>query len=113
MRFERKRALFALGFALACLSYLNFETKPFAWAAADSWVYPVASQEVVRDFSSPNGDYSAGHRGIDFSVAEGEPVLAVASGTVRFAGKVAGRGIVSLTLPDGFVAEVEPVGGNW
>ncbi|MEO0023770.1 MAG: hypothetical protein RL196_211 [Actinomycetota bacterium] len=73
------------------------------------WIYPVSSTEVVRDFLSPNGDYSAGHRGIDFATVEGESVLAVADGVVRFAGSVAGRGVVSINLADGYTAEVEPV----
>ena len=85
------------------------QTSSSTSPTSDSWVYPVASQDVLRDFWSPNSNYSAGHRGIDFAAEEGEPVLAVADGVVRFAGQVGGRGVVSLTLADGFVAEVEPV----
>lgn len=36
-------------------------------------------------------------------------MFAVADGVVRFAGQVGGRGVVSLDLADGYVAEVEPV----
>ena len=116
MWFHRQRVLLSLGFVVSCFYYFNSAPEPGVWAQVkaaisppDAWVYPVSSQEVLRDFLSPNGDYSAGHRGVDFATVEGESVLAVAAGTVRFAGQVAGRGVVSLTLADGYVAEVEPV----
>ena len=116
MWFHRQRVLLSLGFVVSCFYYFNSAPEHAVWAQAspsnppaDAWVYPVSSQEVLRDFLSPNGDYSAGHRGVDFATVEGEPVLAVADGTVRFAGQVAGRGVVSLSLSDGYVAEVEPV----
>jgi len=127
MWFQHRRVLLAVGFALTCVCYLGIVPKPAVWASqpsratslasvalatsssASSWTYPVASHDVLRDFSSPNGDYSAGHRGVDFGAIEGESVAAVADGVVRFSGQVARRGVVSLTMPDGYVAEVEPV----
>ena len=118
MWFNRHNSLVALAFLLASITWITLSPPISAKAldltdgvtgTIDSWAYPVASTNVLRDFWSPNGDYSAGHRGIDFAAAEGEPVLAVAGGSVRFAGQVGGRGVVSLTLADGYVAEVEPV----
>ena len=84
-------------------------SPPATARTGDSWSYPLVTHDVLRDFWSPNGDYSAGHRGIDFAATESEPVSAVADGVVRFAGSVAGRGVLSITLANGYVAELEPV----
>jgi murein DD-endopeptidase MepM/ murein hydrolase activator NlpD len=119
MRFRLQKSVAAAAFLLVSLAWITWPQPTFAWAVLrkaqaaattiDSWVYPIAAPQLVRDFWAPSGDYSAGHRGADFAAAEGETVLAVASGIVRFAGQVAGRGVVSITLDDGYVAEVEPV----
>ena len=106
---KQNRLTAALLFLVASLSWMTWPAAGFARTPADSWSFPVASTVVLRDFWSPSGDYSAGHRGIDFATVEDEPVRAVADGVVRFAGLVAGRGVVSLALADGYVAEVEPV----
>ena len=73
------------------------------------WQYPVIERGILRDFYSPNGDYSAGHRGVDFESFDGEEVLAPTAGVVRFSGAVAGRSLLSIDLDGGVVAEVEPV----
>jgi len=122
MRFKHQTPLVATGFLVASLVWMTVATPGLAKAAAqrattsastsNSWTYPVAAQEVFKDYSSPNGDYSAGHRGIDFLASEGEMVLAVTDGEVRFSGQVAGRGVVSIALADGYVAEVEPICAN-
>jgi len=132
MRFHERRVLGATVFAATAVCMVVLGAKNPAHAADGSqhiarqadgsqhvarqadgrqapWTYPVSSRSVEADFLSPGGDYSAGHRGIDFASFDGEAVLAVASGSVRFAGMVAGRGVVSLDLDSGIVAEVEPV----
>ncbi|WP_051819601.1 M23 family metallopeptidase [Streptomyces sp. NRRL S-920] len=53
---------------------------------------------VVRAWDPPSTAYGAGHRGVDLSAPPGSPVLAVAPGRVSFAGRVAGRGVVSVEL---------------
>ncbi|MGZ6998658.1 MAG: peptidoglycan DD-metalloendopeptidase family protein [Acidimicrobiia bacterium] len=60
-------------------------TDPFAAA----WARPV-SGGVVRPFVAPRSRYGAGHRGVDLGATPGTPVVAVGSGTVTFAGSVAG-----------------------
>lgn len=117
MWFQNRRLFFALGFGLVGVVWVALEPRSLSWGltvetdapASIIWEYPVIERGVLRDFYSPNGDYSAGHRGIDFESFDGETVLAPAAGTVRFAGMVAGRSVVSLDLADGVVAEVEPV----
>lgn len=69
---------------------------------------PVPGQ-VVRPFEPPPTPYAAGHRGVDLAAAPGEPVRAAGSGVVRFAGTVAGRGVLVLAHADGVTTEYEPV----
>ncbi|MBN3930941.1 M23 family metallopeptidase [Streptomyces verrucosisporus] len=54
--------------------------------------------DVGRGWEPPPERWSAGHRGVDLAARPGEPVRAVAAGRVSFAGKVAGRGVVSVEL---------------
>lgn len=61
----------------------------------ERWIWPLDPQpEVVETFDPPEDPYGPGHRGIDLSGRIGQPVLAVADGRVRFAGMVAGRGVL-------------------
>jgi murein DD-endopeptidase MepM/ murein hydrolase activator NlpD len=49
---------------------------------------------VVRGFRPPALRWTAGHRGVDLAAHTGDPVRTAAAGTVRFAGQIAGRGVV-------------------
>ncbi|MFE1327632.1 murein hydrolase activator EnvC family protein [Streptomyces sp. NPDC058741] len=61
--------------------------------------WPVGSRPaVLRGWEPPATVYGPGHRGVDLAAAPGIPVRAVAAGTVSFAGRVAGRGVVSVEL---------------
>ncbi|WP_029383622.1 murein hydrolase activator EnvC family protein, partial [Streptomyces leeuwenhoekii] len=53
---------------------------------------------VLRGWDPPPGPYAPGHRGVDLAAAPGTPVRAVAPGRVSFAGRVAGKGVVSVEL---------------
>jgi murein DD-endopeptidase MepM/ murein hydrolase activator NlpD len=53
---------------------------------------------VIRGWEPPATTYGRGHRGVDLTAAPGTPVHAVAPGRVSFAGRVAGRGVVSVEL---------------
>jgi murein DD-endopeptidase MepM/ murein hydrolase activator NlpD len=71
---------------------------------------PVAGAVRVRTpFNPPADRYGRGHLGVDLAVADGVAVLAAGAGTVRFAGPVAGRGVVVLAHPDGVSTVYEPV----
>ncbi|MFE0675146.1 murein hydrolase activator EnvC family protein [Streptomyces sp. NPDC058867] len=63
---------------------------------AETW--PVPGPRVLRSWDPPPTPYARGHRGVDLAAAPGTPVRAVAAGRVSFAGRVAGRGVVSVEL---------------
>ncbi|MGW6291935.1 murein hydrolase activator EnvC family protein [Streptomyces sp. NPDC055058] len=67
-------------------------------AVGRSW--PVGGRpRVLRGWEPPATVYGRGHRGVDLAAAPGTPVRAVAAGRVSFAGRVAGKGAVSVELP--------------
>ncbi|MFF7890397.1 M23 family metallopeptidase [Streptomyces sp. NPDC007907] len=53
---------------------------------------------VLRGWEPPATVYGRGHRGVDLAAAPGTPVRAVAAGTVSFAGRVAGKGVLAVDL---------------
>ncbi|MFF4350864.1 M23 family metallopeptidase [Streptomyces sp. NPDC001530] len=72
-------------------------TDPTVPTVARTW--PVGVRPlVVRGWQPPATTYSRGHRGVDLAAPPGTPVRAVAPGRVSFAGRVAGRGVVSVEL---------------
>ena len=77
--------------------------------APSPYTWPITPVSVVRRFHPPPEPWLAGHRGVDLAGSVGAPVLAAGSGTVVFAGVVAGRGVVSLAHPGGLRTTYEPV----
>ncbi|GHA92207.1 hypothetical protein GCM10010512_24770 [Streptomyces thermoviolaceus subsp. thermoviolaceus] len=62
-------------------------------------VWPVGVRPpVLRGWDPPATTYGRGHRGVDLGAPPGAVVRAVAAGRVSFAGRVAGRGVVSVEL---------------
>ncbi|MEU3029867.1 murein hydrolase activator EnvC family protein [Streptomyces incarnatus] len=74
-------------------------------------VWPVGVRpSVLRGWEPPATPYGPGHRGVDLAAAPGSPVRAVAAGRVSFAGRVAGRGVVTVELTGtGLRTTYEPV----
>ncbi|WP_051836562.1 M23 family metallopeptidase [Streptomyces sp. NRRL F-2580] len=68
-----------------------------------------APLRVARWWDPPPTPYAAGHRGVDLSAPVGAELRAVGPGRVHYAGLVAGRGVLSLTLPNGLRTTYEPV----
>ncbi len=64
---------------------------------------------VTRVFDAPDPDWQRGHRGVDLAGVPDQPVYAAGSATVVFAGKLAGRPVVSLAHPGGLRTSYEPV----
>ena len=101
---------------LACLLSIGALTWLQAQAVAGpplpsgTWNPPLeAPIRLINQYRQPNSDYSAGHRGVDYLVKTGQPVLAPADGIVWFAGKVAQRPLISLKHGNGYLSEFEPV----
>jgi murein DD-endopeptidase MepM/ murein hydrolase activator NlpD len=77
-------------------------------AARFSW--PLAPPHpVLRRFVAPSVPWGPGHRGVDLGGSVGDPVLAVADGTVVFAGHLVDRTLVSVDHPNGLRSTYEPI----
>jgi murein DD-endopeptidase MepM/ murein hydrolase activator NlpD len=64
-------------------------------------VWPLRPEpEVVADFAPPAVAWAAGHRGVDLLARSGQQVRAAQAGTVTFAGRIAGRGVVVVSHGD-------------
>ncbi|GAA1229511.1 M23 family metallopeptidase [Oryzihumus leptocrescens] len=74
------------------------------------WGWPLSPRPaVLRGFTRPEHQWSAGHRGVDLAAQPGQPVLAAADGVVTFVGTVAGRGVVSVRHHGGWRTTYEPL----
>ena len=73
------------------------------------WRWPVAPASLSRSFEAPPTPYAAGHRGIDLRALPGSPVTAPSRATVRFAGMVVDRRVLTLDHGDGVLSSYEPV----
>lgn len=72
-------------------------------------VWPLRPEpEVLRGFAPPPAAWAAGHRGVDLAGRPGQQVRAARAGTVTFAGRIAGRGVVVVSHGD-TRATYEPV----
>lgn len=72
---------------------------PPATVPAIGRAWPVGVRPpVLRGWEPPATVYGPGHRGVDLGAPPGARVRAVAAGRVSFAGRVAGRGVVSVQL---------------
>ena len=77
--------------------------------AALGWIWPADAFRLSRVFVAPAHEYGPGHRGIDLAVIGSSAVRAPADGIVAFAGRVAGRGVLTIDHGGGLVTTLEPV----
>lgn len=56
--------------------------------------------DVVRGFDPPDVPWGSGHRGVDLAGAVGQDVRSSLPGTVTYAGRLAGRGVVVVSHGD-------------
>ena len=74
------------------------------------WTAPLdGALTVTRPFEQLPHPYAAGHRGTDLAGTPATRVLAAGDGVVAFAGRVAGRPVVSIDHADGLRTTYEPV----
>ncbi|MDO5494176.1 MAG: M23 family metallopeptidase [bacterium] len=92
----------ALALALALLLGSPTPVVDYHWPTGG----PAA---VLRAFSPPEVPWGSGHRGVDLQLAEGSVVVAAGDGTVVYAARLAGRGVVSIEHADGLRTTYEPV----
>jgi hypothetical protein len=89
----------------------GFARHPGA-VASPHWRAPLGGPlDVRRGFERPATAFGPGHRGVDLAAAPGVTVVAAAPGVVRFAGVLAGRGVVSIAS-GAYTSEVEPVAAS-
>ncbi|QNN55113.1 peptidoglycan DD-metalloendopeptidase family protein [Nocardioides mesophilus] len=80
-----------------------------ASSASATGTWPLSpAPAVVAGFDPPAQPWSSGHRGVDLAGAVGQPVRAALSGTVTFAGPLAGVGVVVVDHGD-FRTTYQPV----
>ncbi|WP_431923937.1 M23 family metallopeptidase [Nonomuraea jabiensis] len=100
-------ALTTLLFAAAAFLLLP---APPTRASPPTWRWPLDGHpRVLRRFTPPPEPWLAGHRGIDLAAPPSTPVLAAGPGTVRFAGPVAGKGVITVEHEGGLRTTYLPV----
>jgi murein DD-endopeptidase MepM/ murein hydrolase activator NlpD len=83
---------------------------PSAWADDGRLDWPLRPRPAVMTaFDAPTPNWQPGHRGVDLAGVPGQAVYAAGSGTVVFAGELAGRTLVSVAHPGGLRTSYEPV----
>jgi murein DD-endopeptidase MepM/ murein hydrolase activator NlpD len=87
------------------------------WPAAPDPAAPVppyrwpldGAVRVARAFDPPPRPWLAGHRGVDLAAVPGATVRSAGTGVIRYAGRIAGRGVLSVTHGGGLRTTYEPV----
>jgi murein DD-endopeptidase MepM/ murein hydrolase activator NlpD len=113
------RRVGVLAVALAAVTVVLTAVVPLAASAspasakrspAGAWAWPLhPDPTVVRAFELPPKPWAPGHRGVDLSAADGQPVLASAAGVVTFSGTVVDRDVLTIAHTGGLRTSYEPV----
>ncbi len=76
---------------------LGVPPGPAGAANGGQWGWPLPGiPTVLRPFQPPPTPYAAGHRGVDLAAPVGASVLAAGTGVIGYAGRLAGRGVVTV-----------------
>jgi murein DD-endopeptidase MepM/ murein hydrolase activator NlpD len=79
-------------------------------APAPGYRWPLdGTPEVTRRFDPPPEPWLPGHRGVDLASSPAAVVRAAGPGVVHFSGYLAGRGVVSISHPNGLLTTYEPL----
>jgi hypothetical protein len=105
------------GVLMTCCLALASSPSASAESIDQSWVVPVLPDKsglihLMNPYRQPNSDYSAGHRGVDYRVEIGQPVIAASAGVVAFNRAVVDRQLVTIRHRGDYVTEYEPVCSN-
>jgi murein DD-endopeptidase MepM/ murein hydrolase activator NlpD len=73
------------------------------------WSWPVQPPVMERGFEAPESVYAAGHRGIDLGAPSDTAIVAPGHATVRFAGVVVDRPVLTLDHGGGVLSSYEPL----
>ncbi len=80
--------------------------------SANSWQIPFGEpHKLMRHYLQPTSDYSAGHRGVDYSVQIGDEVRAPADGVILFQRHLVDRDVITVAHASGITSEFEPACG--
>jgi murein DD-endopeptidase MepM/ murein hydrolase activator NlpD len=96
MRVRIVSLMIALGTSLAGVGSGVTAAAQTARAGAQLLPPLPAPLTVLRTFSPPLHPWAAGNRGVDLAAHVGEPVTASTPGVVLYAGRLAGRGVISI-----------------
>jgi murein DD-endopeptidase MepM/ murein hydrolase activator NlpD len=119
--FRRRRWLALAGLGASMLAVSVYGSAPIPVSAAPvvsaeaavrstpRWEWPLRPPVMERGFEAPETVYSAGHRGIDLGAPSGAAVVAPGPATVRFAGMVVDRPVVTLDHGGGVLSSYEPL----
>jgi murein DD-endopeptidase MepM/ murein hydrolase activator NlpD len=83
----------------------NGSVRAPAQVPSGPWVVPV-EVAVLDPFRPPTSEWGPGNRGWELATEGGEVVLAPGPGIVSFAGRVAGRGVVSIDHGGGLLSSL-------
>ena len=95
--------------AVLMVGFMVIMATPKSSQADRGWQAPVTEPTLERHFLQPSSDYSAGHRGVDYLVKQGQLVVAPADGKVRFSGRVVNRGVLTIEHGSTLLSSFEPV----
>ena len=95
--------------AVLMVGFMLIMATPKGSQAEQTWQAPVEKPTLEKHFLQPSSDYSAGHRGVDYLVKQGQVVVAPADGKVRFSGRVVNRGVLTLEHGSTVLSSFEPV----
>ncbi len=104
-----RRMLSAAALPIVLLVAAPAAGAPAAAVPASTGYATPTGGAVLRLFDPPSVPWGRGHRGVDLGT-DGS-VRSPGPGVVSFAGPVAGRGVVTVTHPDGLRSSLEPVEG--
>lgn len=101
------------GFALALAMAMSWQQVSGA-KAEDQWQAPLeAPIHLVRPYLQPNSDYSAGHRGVDYEVSDGQVIFSPVDAEIHFDQLLVDRPVLSLKTIAGDLLEFEPACGSF